>query len=59
MIPKQLRIVALMRKKKLIKQAKEVEQLTTEQFNKLMQISWDKYHLGADCYKCLSDLKGV
>ena len=56
MIDKQKRVIALMKKKKLEKYAKEVEQLTTEQFNKLMKITWNNNLYGTDCYRFLSHL---
>ena len=56
MIDKQKRVIALMKKKKLEKYAKKVEQLTTEQFNKLMNITWNNNLYGTDCYRFLSHL---
>ena len=56
MIDKQKRVIALMKKKKLEKYAKKVEQLTTEQFNKLMKITWNNNLYGTDCYRFLSHL---
>tara|TARA_Y100000310_G_scaffold138627_1_gene137644 strand:+ start:1358 stop:1588 length:231 start_codon:yes stop_codon:yes gene_type:complete len=54
---KQKRVVDLMRKKNLNKQANEVEKLTTDQFNKLMDITWNNNLYGTDCYRFLSDIK--
>jgi hypothetical protein len=56
MIDKQKKVVALLKKKKLKNYAKEIEHLTTKQFNKLMNITWNNNLYGTDCYKFLSHL---
>ena len=56
MSDKQKRVVNLMRKKKLNNQANTVEKLTIDQFNKLMDITWNNNLYGTDCYKFLSHI---
>ena len=64
MSDKQKRIVALLRKRGELgiskeqakKYANEIEILTNEQFNKLINIAWDNNCMGTTCYKFLSDI---
>jgi hypothetical protein len=57
MTNKQQRVVALMIKKKLIRQAKKIKQLTPIQFDELMKITWNNNLYGTDCYRFLSQLE--